>query len=395
MPNCLVLIPILILILILKLIKSAHYTDFSNISQAILGFGQMARYNGLNVGVQESMEALKLIDLGLLNEGFRYGMQSIYCTSKEDLLVFDKIYDWFWSYRGRQKGKTTFKNQSNIHKKSSASLVMMGKGQSEAGGRESKNVSGANRMARLRKTDFSKIEEIDSAYLEELAIRLWQQMSLKLKRKMKAATTKGRLDLRRTIRNSISHGGDPIELKKKNRKPRKQRLIVLLDVSGSMDKYSFFLLRFIYALRTHFETIEAFIFSTKLIRITDYLQAKNLGLTLAILSKQADNWSSGTKIGECFKTFNETYAKRILNGHSTTIVLSDGLDTGKPEVLAAEIRKIKLRTRQLIWLNPLKGMKGYEPIQKGMSAALPTLDVFQSAHNLDSILELEKFLFQV
>ena len=181
----------------------------------------------------------------------------------------------------------------------------------------------------------------------------------------------------------------------KNRKPRKQRLIILLDVSGSMDKYSFFLLRFVVALRSHFEKIEAFIFSTKLVRITDYLHSKNLELTLSLLSQKADNWSSGTKIGECFKIFNAQYAKRVLNGHSTTIVLSDGLDTGGPELLAAELKKVKLRTRQLIWLNPLKGMQGYEPIQKGMSAALPEIDVFRPAHNLDSILELEKFLIGV
>ncbi len=378
--------------------QNPHHTDYSNIPEAILAFGQLARFNGLNVGVQETIDALEAAKLGVIGEkkAFRFALKSIFCASKEDIEVFDKIYDWFWGYKkGGLKSKTTYKNRSNLQKKSVASVVMMGKGESKDEGEESKNVSGANRIARLRKTDFSKIEEIDSEFLEELAIKLWQQMSLRLKRKMKFSTNKGRLDLRRTIRSSISHGGEPIELKRKKRAPRKQRLIVLLDVSGSMDKYSFFLLRFICALRTHFESIEAFIFSTHLIRITDYLHAKNLVLTLAVLSAKADNWSSGTKIGECFKDFNERFAKQVLNGQSTTIVLSDGLDTGKPEVLETELKKIKLRTRRLIWLNPLKGMKGYEPIQKGMSAALPNVDVFRSAHNLDSILQLEELLLSV
>ncbi len=247
----------------------------------------------------------------------------------------------------------------------------------------------------LRKTDFSKIEEIDSAYLEKIALQLWQQMSLRLKRKVKQSKTKGQLDLRQTIRASIGQGGDPFFLKFKHKKRRKQRLVVLLDVSGSMDKYSFFLLRFLCALGMHFEKIEAFIFSTKLIRITEYLNAKNLSHTLTVLSLKADNWSSGTKIGSCLKTFNEVYAKTILNGHSTTIILSDGLDTGEPEELATELKKIKLRTRQLIWLNPLKGMPGYQPVQRGMSAALPEVDVFRTAHNLDSILELENLLVNI
>ena len=378
--------------------KFSHHSGYKNISEAIIDFGNHARENGLNVGVQETLEALDMAEKRFINniKTFKYALKAIYCCTQEDQVIFDKIFDWFWEREKLLvKSKTTYKNQTNLQKKSKGSVVMLGRGKQEADAQESRNTSGANSIERLRRTDFTKLEDIESQFLEQLAMRLWRQMSLRLKRKMKSAKTKGRVDLRNTIRHSISHGGDPIELMMKNKKPRKQRLIILLDVSGSMDKYSFFLLRFVVALRSHFGKIEAFIFSTKLIRITDFLQSKNLPLTLALLSQKADNWSGGTKIGECLKAFNEKYAKRILNGHSTTIVLSDGLDTGKPEILAAELKKIKLRTRQLIWLNPLKGMQGYEPIQKGMSAALPEVDVFRTAHNLDSILELEQFLLNV
>jgi uncharacterized protein with von Willebrand factor type A (vWA) domain len=377
---------------------NAHFTDYQSISEAILAFGQLACKNGLPVGVQEPLDVLKAINQDIIDNKtrFRYTLKTIFCSQKEQLPIFEKLYQQFWEQnKRREKGRTRFKNQSNLQKKSNASLVMLGQGQRQAAEEESKNVSGANKIARLRKTDFSKIEEIDSAFLEELAIKLWQQMSLRLKRKTRLAHSKGKLDLRRTIRSSISFGGDPVLLKRKNRYPRKQKLVILLDVSGSMDKYSFFLLRFIYALRSHFKSIEAFIFSTKLIRITDFLHAKNLNATLSILSTKADNWSSGTQIGECFKAFNEKHAKYVLNGYSSTIILSDGLDTGEPAVLEAALKKIKKRTRQLIWLNPLKGMQGYEPIQKGMSAALPNVDIFKSAHNLDSILALEEFLIRV
>jgi uncharacterized protein with von Willebrand factor type A (vWA) domain len=377
----------------------AHYSNYKNLSEALIAFGQLARENGLNVGIQESMDGLKAAENGALMESevFRYALKAIFCCSEEDGKVFDELFEWFWGKeRNAIKSHITYKNKSNLQKKSPASVVMLGKGRREEGPEEdSKNVSGANEVARLRKTDFSKLSEIDSQWLEEIAMKLWKQMSLRLKRKMKASPNKGKLDLWQIIRGSIANGGDPIDLKFKSRKPRKQRLIILLDVSGSMDKYSFFLLRFLCALRAHFEKIEAFLFSTHLIRITDYLNAKNLDATLATLSLKADNWSSGTKIGECFQKFNDLYAKRILNGHSTVIILSDGLDTGKPDLLASELQKIKLRTRQLIWLNPLKGMVGYEPIQQGMSAALPEVDVFRSAHSLDSILELENFLLHV
>lgn len=375
-----------------------HFSNHRHIQEAIIAFGELARGHGLNVGIKETMDALAAAKIGIIENQilFKYALRSIYACSEEDTVIFNKIFDWFWgNEKAALKSKTLFKNQSNLQKKSQGSLVMLGQGEQKEGEEETKNTSGANAVERLRKTDFTKLENIESQWLEEIAMRLWRQMSLRLKRKMKSAKTKGRVDLRNTIRHSISHGGDPIELMMKNKKPRKQRLIILLDVSGSMDKYSFFLLRFVVALRSHFEKIEAFIFSTKLIRITEYLQSNNLQMTLALLSQKADNWSSGTKIGDCLKTFNDQYAKRILNGQTTTIVLSDGLDTGSPEVLAAEMKKIKLRTRQLIWLNPLKAMQGYEPIQKGMSAALPEVDVFRTAHNLESILELEEFLFNV
>ncbi len=375
-----------------------HFSEFSSLESAIIAFGQEARELGFNVGVQETLDSLRASACGITSDKnhFRYALKAIYCCAEEDSEAFDALFHAFWNTRRHLiENKVNYKNRSNLQKKGVPSLVMVGQGKQEEGGRETKNVSGANDIARLRKTDFSQLSTMDSQWMEEIAQQLWEQMSMRLKRKLKASPNYGQLDLKRTIRASLSYGGDPIKLQYKNRKPRKPRLITLLDVSGSMDKYSFFLLRFLFALRSCFEKLETFIFSTQLMRITDQLQTKNLDYTLSLLSQQANHWSGGTRIGACFKTFNELHAKRILNGDSTVIILSDGLDTGDPDDLAHELKKIKLRTRQLVWLNPLKGMQGYEPIQKGMRAALPEVDVFRSAHNLDSILELEKLLMHV
>lgn len=376
-----------------------HFSNSDSLKDSVIAFSDVARQNGLKVGVQETLDALVATREGALadSNSFRFALKSIFCCSEEDGEIFDELFEWFWGKpRNAVKSHITLKNRSNLVKRSAASLVMLGQGKEKGEEKEeTKNTSGANAIARLRQTDFSSLSDVDSRWLEEIAMKLWQQMSLRLKRKLKSSPGKGKLDLRRIIRHSIAHGGDPIHLFAKSRKPKKQRLIVLLDVSGSMDKYSFFLLRFVCALKTHFERIEAFLFSTHLVRITPWLNAHNLDATFRDLSARADNWSSGTRIGECFQTFNEVYSKRILNGHSTVIVLSDGLDTGEPDLLASELMRIKLRTRQLLWLNPLKGMAGYQPIQQGMSAALPNVDVFHSAHNLDSILELENFLMHV
>jgi hypothetical protein len=310
---------------------------------------------------------------------------------------FDQLFSDFWGLeKNSVTSRITMLNESNLKKPTQGSLVMLGKGDSkEEGNEEGKNVSGANSSEQLRKTDFSKVAIMDSHQLDQLAADLWKQMSQRLRKKFKKSKKENKIDIRQTIRNNISNGGALLDLHYRDKKPDKTRLIILLDVSGSMDKYSFYLLRFILALRTHFKRIDAYIFSTKLIRITEHLETKDLENVLSVLSMYADNWSSGTKIGECLQHFNRDYAKRSLTGKNMTIVLSDGLDTGEPEMLAAELQKIKLRTRKLIWLNPLKGMKGYQPRTRGMLAALPEIDHFLSAHNVESLLQLENYLADV
>ena len=376
----------------------AHYTDYNSFSEAFIGFSNLCRSHKLKIGIHQSSEAMIAAVKGLWQDEdlFRYSLKAIYTTSPEEGEIINNLYTSFWLRNSTLvKSKTTYKNQSNITKPSEGSLVMMGVGdQDDLDETEAKNMVGANTKETLRKTDFAKIEEMDSALLNKLAEELWHQMTLRLKRQRKMGK-KGKVHIQSTIRKNISNGGSMLHLLRQRKKTQKYKLVILLDVSGSMDKYSFYLLKFIYTLRSNFENLEAFIFSTRLVRISEYLDRKNLKETLALLSYNANNWSSGTKIGYCLNIFNTQYARKILNGKTLTILLSDGLDTGAPDLLKQELKKIKLRTKKLVWLNPLKGMSGYEPIQRGMAAALPELDVFQSAHSLDSLLALEKILMDV
>ncbi len=376
------------------------FRSYHSITESILGFASFARSHDFNVGIHEVQEALTASSTGLIQEkkSLQYALKAIFCGSAEDTLRFDDLFESYWqTLKDSLKSSIEIKSRLPRANQAVRSLVFMGKGKAgeEKPEEDTKNVSGANTQERLRKTDFSRVSDIDSAHLERLAMDLWRQMGKRLRRKMKNSTTQGTLDIRQTIRNNISNGGSMLELCFKDKKPEKYRLVILLDVSGSMDKYSFYLLRFILALREHFQNIEAFIFSTQLVRITDFLRIKNLDSVLTFLSKGTDHWSSGTKIGACLHEFNATFAKRALNGRTMTLVLSDGLDTGEPELLANELSKIKRRSRRLIWLNPLKGTEGYQPLARGMKAALPEIDVFKSAHSLESILELERYLADV
>ncbi|MEO1257020.1 MAG: VWA domain-containing protein, partial [Bacteroidota bacterium] len=283
--------------------------------------------------------------------------------------------------------------EKRIYQSTRSAAVMLDTGKSELEGdeEESKNTSGANAKESAKRTDFSQLTQQQSQLLDELSEKLIREMSLRIKRKRKKAK-RGKVNLADSIRHNIQHGGNIIELSRRQRKREKYRMLVLLDVSGSMDKYSFYLLKFLWSLRHHFRQFEAFTFSTELMRITDFLADKDISTALRLVSLNVTHWSSGTKIGACLTDFNDHYAKRHLNGNTVTIVLSDGLDTGEPEVLAEAIQKIKLRSKKLIWLNPLKGMVGYEPIQQGMKTVLPELNHFGSAHNFASLLELEKIL---
>jgi uncharacterized protein with von Willebrand factor type A (vWA) domain len=367
-----------------------------NITEGIVAFAQFARSHGLNIGIQETQDALVSADSGLIvhRDQFRGAMKAIFCHSPEECSIFEKLFLLYWDTNPMDLQETKNKTSVRgvIEKKTNASLVMLGRGKAEEETEEGKNISGASETERLKKTDLSRLGTMEARVLEEIARKLFQQMSLRLRRRMKESRRRGQVNLRRTIRRSIGYGGEPVDLLRKVQRPKKTRLIILLDVSGSMDKYSYFLLLFICALRENFRQLEAFIFSTSLMRITKALRPGSIDRVLSIISDQAENWSGGTRIGTCLQTFNEKYGKQMLNGSPTIIILSDGLDTGPPALLADELKKIHRRSRRIVWLNPLKGTKGYTPTANGMQAALPEVDDFRSAHNLNSLLELENIM---
>jgi uncharacterized protein len=370
--------------------------ETGGITQSIVAFAEFARSHGMNLGLTETQQALQAAADGLLAQRnhFKSALKTLWCKSPEEVRIFEKLFLLYWDTNPvdlqPNKNKTSFRGV--VEKKTNASLVMLGMGKTAGPETDAKKVSGANEAERLRKTDLSRLNELDASMLNEISKKLLKEMSIRMRRRMKKNAKKGQINLRRTIRHSIPYGGEPLELFRLAKKIKKQRLIIFLDVSGSMDQYSWFLLRFICALREQFRQLEAFIFSTSLLRITKALQQNRLDLVLSTIAKQAENWSGGTRIGHCLRTFNEQYGKQFLNGSPTVMILSDGLDTGLPEQLAKELSFIRSRAKRIIWLNPLKGTAGYEPIARGMNAALPLINEFRPAHNLESLLELEKIL---
>ena len=375
-----------------------HYKNYSSLEACVLGFCELCRGHELSIGLNHSEEALMAAQSGFINDSksFKIALRSIFCSCEEEYFTFDRCFDIYWrKKRHEYMPKTRTRKQTKIIKQTKESVVLVGSGDDEETKKDgARTVSGANKMESLRKTDFSKVSDIDHLLMDELAEKLLLQLNHRLKRRLKASKD-GKIDFRKTIRRNLSQGDNFFELSKKNRKFEKYRMIILLDVSGSMDKYSFYLLKFIWTLKSNFKNIEAFVFSTKLLRITEFIEKVQIDHAMLQMNANSVHWSSGTVIGKCLQEFNDQYSKMVLNGRSITIILSDGLDTGEPELLSEELKKIKLRTSKVIWLNPLKGMEGYEPLAKGMKAALPEIHTFESAHNLESLMELEKYLSHV
>ncbi|MDQ3517192.1 MAG: VWA domain-containing protein, partial [Gemmatimonadota bacterium] len=200
-----------------------------------------------------------------------------------------------------------------------------------------------------------------------------------------------RLDVRRTVRRSLATGGDAVALAFRKRTPRRTRLAALCDVSGSMDIYGQFLLQFLYALQNSFARVETFVFSTHLCRISDELEAGSYRDAVARLARGARGWSGGTRIGASLAEFSAEWLGTV-DRRTIVIIMSDGWDTGEPEILSNAMREIRARAGRVIWLNPLLGNPSYQPLTRGMQAALPHVDVFASVHNLASLEKLGRLL---
>jgi uncharacterized protein with von Willebrand factor type A (vWA) domain len=376
----------------------------SDLAKTIVEFCRFAREKGLSPGVQETLDALDAAAaLGVRNsEEMKFGLRSILCSSKDDWDLFEECFNAFWRESAPRPPSSRVQPPRKelaprVSGRSADSLLSTGSVHNTSDDTSSEEdgaqaVTGASARERLTQADFSTLSHTDLATLEQISLRLFKQMSRRLDRRRRIAISRGQVDLRRTIHRNISHGGEPMNLRYRVRKPRPHRLVTLLDISGSMSSYSLFLVKFLYALQKHFRRVDTFLFSTGLVEITNLFRSQRLQDALQALAQQPAGWSAGTNIGGSLREFNQIHRRKLRSSDTLFVILSDGWDTGDPGVLSGELRAVKRRVRRLIWLNPLLGLKEYQPIATGMSAALPHVDVFAPAHSLDSLLALEKHL---
>jgi uncharacterized protein with von Willebrand factor type A (vWA) domain len=379
----------------------------------LAGFVRTLRDNGFAVGLAETRDALSVLASPAAARPalLKPALRSLLCATRSDWEKFDEIFEAFWRGRGARRVQQI----SGAPSESRASLRRLaeaGAPQAAAGapdhverrdGPESDNPAdgrgrreGASRAETLAAADFRHIvDPRDVAEAHALAARLAKTMRARLVRRQRAHRRGRRLDLRRTIHRSVCHGGTPVDLVWRRRKIKPLRLVMLLDASGSMSLYTAFFVRFLHGVVDAFREAEAFVFHTRLAHVSESLRDRDVSRAVDRLSLMAQGIGGGTRIGDSLATFNRWHARRVINSRTAVIIVSDGYDTGAPEKLGAEMRRLRRRCRRIIWLNPLIGWDEYTPEARGMQAALPFVDLFAPAHNLASLAALEPYLARI
>jgi len=356
-------------------------------------FAALLRRQGLPVTlihVTDAVRALEHLDVGDRQEVY-FGLRAVFVGRPEDLPAFDRSFEAFWRVATEADGVAEALAPSLPEEappaverdapREALALEAWDEGGGDDG-EEPLGVPAASEREAMAAQDFASFsaDQLDAVY--RLTVQIARRLARRISRRRRPSARRGRLDLRRTLRANLTRG-DLIDLRFRRRKRRKVRLVLLCDVSGSMDLYSRFLLQFLFALQSVFARVETFTFSVHLTRVTEYLRARSYHQVLRRLTAVRD-WSGGTRIGESLAEFNRRWPG-LVDRRTIVIILSDGWDTGDPDVLAAELLRIKRKAGRVVWLNPLLGNPSYEPLTRGMAAALPLVDHFAAAHNLASL----------
>jgi uncharacterized protein with von Willebrand factor type A (vWA) domain len=395
-------------------VRGDERNEMSGSRRRLAGFARTLRDNGFKVGLAETSDALAILasPAAARASSLKPALRALFCATHSDWERFDEIFDAFW--QGRDMRQRHVLKGSSGHNPASAPRRLAeayvpkdalglpdsverrndADGDSAADGRGRRE--GASRVESLAATDLRHIVDPDEiAATHALAARLARTMRARLVRREQVRRRGRRLDLRRTIHRNVSHGGTLIELAWRRRKIKPLRLVVLLDASGSMSLYTAFFVRFLHGVVDSFREAEAFVFHTRLAHVSPSLRDRDVTRAVDKLALMAQGIGGGTRIGESLATFNRWHARRVINSRTALMIVSDGYDTGAPERLGEEMRRLARRCRRIIWLNPLIGWRDYSPQARGMQAALPYVDLFAPAHNLESLAALEPYLARI
>lgn len=364
-------------------------------------FARLLHDAGLEAGprrLTDATRALAHVDLRW-REDFRGALRAVFVSRKEDLATFEAAFDIFWAPPDPRMPAGVIPGPSRAlpvaPDRAQAWATALGLNRSQLN-RELEqseypaSSSGYSAEELLRNKDFESLTWAETEQVRRLLEQTPWRVAERRTRRLRPAR-EGRIDLRRSARHAIRSSGEIMSLFRRRARVRRRPLVLICDVSGSMEKYSRLLMIFAHAISRR-EDLETFVFSTRLTRITRLLRHRDVDRALESVGKGVRDFSGGTRIGDAIGDFNRHWARRVLGHGAVVIVVSDGWDRGDPEHLAAELVHLRRSAYRLIWLNPLLGSEGYQPLTRGMAAALPYCDDFLAAHNLRALEDLGRLL---
>lgn len=369
----------------------------------LLLFGRVLRGLGLDVNTGRVLDltaALEHIQIGNRDD-FYHTARTLLVHDVEDIALFDQAFALFWrvppeSWEVRLPAPAPPRRRRPLTVTPSLTPPPPSDSEGEPTAPPVVEVTLTYSASEaLRRKDFSELTADEIEEVKHLIAHLSWRMEERRTRRLTPGSGP-RLDLRRTLRGSLAHGGEILHWAERTRKTRPRPLVVLADISGSMERYTRLLLHFLYGLSVGLtQPVETFVFGTRLTRITRQLKQKQIETALREVSTIVNDWSGGTRIGECLKRFNFDWGRRVLGRGAVVLLISDGWDRGDPQLLGREMARLQRSAHRLIWLNPLLGAADYEPLTRGMQAALPHVDDFLPVHNVASLEDLARKIMMI
>lgn len=365
----------------------------------VLSFVQILRRAGLPVStnqVRDFLRALRLIDIGQRLQVY-HAARGILISRHEHLRLFDSLFNAFWNTHDATLEASPQKApRATRHEQEHRPVLityMARKAQAS-----DPEVDVADKSATysdlevLQRKDFSEMtaEELDA--VKRLIQEMRWQAAFRVSRRRIANRSGDSLHMRRVIASAVRHNGIPLMLTWQSRKIKQRPIVLIADISGSMEQYSRLVLQFFYSMSHSLKNVECFAFGTRLTRITAQLKLKNIDRAVNDAAREVVDWSGGTRIGESLSAFNRQWSRRVLRRGAILMIVSDGWELGNADNLRMQMRYLQLRCHRLIWLNPLMGKAGYKPLSQGMAAALPYIDDFLPIHNLQNLSALAAHL---
>lgn len=359
-----------------------------------VAFCRLLRAGGLSAPIESVISFVAALEgLGIdSRDDVYWAGRATLVRRPEDIAFYDRAFAVFWEQRRASVGNEDL-DQPNLTLLLDQDNESDDNTSSDAEMNDDETITiRFSAVETLRSKDFAQYttEELEEAQVLMQHLRL--AGTPRRSYRQRPSRRGDRPDLRRTVRSSLRTSGEPIERHWTDHDERLRRLVLLVDISGSMEPYARALLRFVQAAVAGRQKVEAFSIGTRLTRITRELESRDPDRALALASMRVEDWSGGTRLGECLRSFNDLWGVRGMARGAIVVILSDGWDRGAPDLLAEQMQRLQRVSHRVVWVNPLKVSPGYAPLARGMAAALPFVDDFVEGHSVRAMEHLARII---